>query len=272
MPQFLPFAATGANGDPNFPENTGGGGGNVVRIDEFTTPGTYSVTAPDDAVVAYVIAAGGGGGGGQGGNGENVEIFCARGGNAAESRVDTYTVGAGKDITTSLSIVIGAGGAGATGNTFNNAATATRPKTVGNATTLTAGSFSRSWSGGNILRSITGATVEFNYRLIVNTGQPQEGRPTGGEGVAVTSSATSFSNTVFAGDGGSNILASGGLGSGVFTDGANRLGGNGGGGAGFVSGANGDPQVNTTPQNGGNGGNGGMKIIWYSAYTVNGVS
>ena len=229
--------------------------GTLLQVNEVLNSAT--ITVPDGAVACRVTASGGGGGGGQGGNSNGIAISNANGGNAGEASVEVFSVGIGGDITTTtIAVVIGPGGAGATGNSFSNAATNSIEKTAGTATSLTSGSFVRTWAGGNIDRPINN----------VNNGRPVTNR-IGPDGQTVNSNTN---NNTYAGGGGSNSFFFGGNGSSNYADSSgNRLGGGGGGGAGYFVGGDAPSQENTAPQDGGDGGDGGMLIEWYAAITSN---
>ena len=121
MPQFLPFAAAGENGDPNFPDNAGGGGA-IIEIQEFEVTGMW--TAPMDCVAALIQGAGGGGSGGAGNSisGPGGTTFGratgGTGGGAGEYREDivnitggaTYAVTVGTGAPQTASSVAGSAG------------------------------------------------------------------------------------------------------------------------------------------------------------------
>ena len=110
MPQFLPFAATGANGDPNFPDNTGGGGGGAMAMQYVQQRGgvaasnnegattAYRWTCPDDVFTIYLeMAAGGssGGGNGRGGNGGGSGAVFFSWFSVVPGQVYNFTIGQG---------------------------------------------------------------------------------------------------------------------------------------------------------------------------------
>ena len=272
MPQFLPFAATGANGDPNFPDNRGGGTGGgqsplqyIAQLEIAEAGGdtqgvttAYTWVCPDDVYSIYLELGGGGASGGGNAGFQN-------GGGSGAAWFGWLSVIAGQ----TYNFTVGQGGGRASGNFSSRlggnssiAGSATALINGEASVTITAGggvggSVGRGQvaynAGASLLVRNTGSTFadEFTDNFVNNILRPRDPRHLFG---------TTFwnSNGRFTSDGSG---ATGGPGGGNYWASGTASAGNngGGGGAGFRNATAGGGDGTAA-----GGGSGGVTISWFS--------
>jgi len=223
-----------------------------INIQRITAPGAFTYTPTSNLLFAKVTLVGGGGGGGgtQGG----VNAACS-GGGASGSLVQFILTAV--QIGASLNGTVGAVGTGGAAGGVNTG-------TAGGNTTLSTSSM---WTASGGLGGIGGATITSGNTFNAGGAAVINIVGTGLLLLNVIGQSGSFGilslgNTANAGDGGSNMIASGGIGraasvsSVVATPGQNATG-NGGGGAGAL---------NITFAGGSAGGNGSAGIAIFEEY------
>jgi len=194
---------------------------NPVGQQEYTTPGTYSWTAPSNVTSVCVVCIGGGGGG--------AGYFGCGGAGGGLAYKNNITVTPGSSYT----VTVGSGGSG-----------------LGDAQTRStnSGSISSGNGGTSSFSGVSASGGQHGYGLsTTNPVRPTGGSPSGHDGGGTGGTCEGDYSTAS-----SNYHSSGGGGAGGYS-------GNGGKGAGSIAG-NGT-LVNATAGSGGGGGGGGSRIV-----------